>query len=175
MKYCLTPHMTSSICLSETETLRLIETLQEMEPLYQQLLSMLQNEKRLIIEAKTDPLVRCAREKEVVLTRLAQLEEERIAATRRLLPQNPSLTLKTLIPLVVPVYREKLASLHRSLDVLTASITELNQMNGILIERVLAQISDLFALLRYLTPAGETYEPTGEMRRVSSGRTIGRG
>lgn len=167
--------MSSSVCLSEVATLRLMETLQEMELLYQQLLSVLQNEKRLIIEAKTDQLVRCAQEKEVVLTRLAQLEEERIASTRRLFPQNPSLTLKTLIPLVVPVYRKKLESLHHSLDVLTASITELNQMNGILIERVLGQISDLFVLLRHLTPAGEIYEPTGEMRRVSSGRIIGRG
>lgn len=167
--------ITPAVSLSEAETRGLIANLEEMLQFQQRLLVLLQEEKGLIIDGKTDHLMRCIGKKEVVLKGVAELEAERIRLIEGMAPAHPPHTLKSLIPRVLLPYRQQLDDLRTRLDVLTASIGELNEMNGVLIDRVLGQISDLFTLLRHMTSDGETYQPTGEMRLASSGRTISRG
>ncbi len=164
----------SLICLSETDTTQLISTLEEMVQVHQSLLVILQEEKRLIIEGKIEKLLPCIGKKETTLLRLSCLEKERIMTIRRLDSENPSPTLKTLIPLVSLPYQKKLEDLRSRLDVLTTSVNEINQINGVLVERVLGQISELFGMLQHLTADGSTYQQTGEMSGALSGRTISR-
>jgi flagellar biosynthesis/type III secretory pathway chaperone len=63
------------------------------------------------------------------------------------------------------------------LDSLAASIREINQVNGILVDRILAQVTDLLGLLRHLVAPTPTYQATGLLQDVTSGggRTLGRG
>lgn len=161
--------------LSEIETLRLFETLESLLQRHQNLLSLLQDEKRLIVEGKIEALLSCVGKKEVLMKQIAGLEEERLSLLEGVDTSNKASTLKILLFHVAPAYREKLKILGGQLDILTASITEINQMNGILVERVLGQISDLFTLLRHLTSDGDTYQDSGKMRNVMGGRTISRG
>lgn len=166
---------TPEVSLNAPETRQLIAILEEILQFQQQLLTLLQEEKSLIIEGKTEELIRCIGKKESILKRVSELETARMRLIEQITPGHPPLTLKSLMPRILPVYRVPLEKLRTRLDVLTASIAELNEMNGVLIERVLGQISDLFTLLRHMTAGGETYEPSGEMRLAPSGRTISRG
>lgn len=160
--------------LSESASAQLIATLEEMVQVYSELLTRLQEEKRLIIEGKVDLLLRCVSQKKKLLDRVAHLEKERIQSLEGLNHSTSPLTLKALIPYVSTSDQEKLASLGSRLEGLTSSIEEINHVNGILIERVLGQISDLFALLRHLTSDGTTYQNTGKMNSLSSGKTFSR-
>lgn len=162
-------------CLSEAETLRLFTTLEHLLQEHQTLLSTLQEEKRLIVEGKIEALLSCVSEKEALMRRIMGLEKERLLILQGIDGIKPTLNLKTLILHVVPVYRERLKRLGGQLDVLMASITEINQINGILVERVLGQISDLFKLLRHLTSDGDTYQESGQISSATAGRTITRG
>ncbi len=167
--------MTPIVSPSPAETKQLIAILEEMFLFQQQLLLILQEEKSLIIDGKTDHLVSCVGKKEGVLNRIAQLEAERIQMMSPISPASSPLTLKALIPHLPLADQEKLETLRSGLEVLTTSIAELNEMNGILIERVLGQISDLFSLLRHMTSGEKTYQATGEISLVSSGRSISKG
>lgn len=162
-------------CLSEAETLRLLTTLEHLLQEHQSLLSTLQDEKRLIVEGKIEALLSCVGEKEALMRRIMALEKERLFILQGIDGTKQTLKLKTLILHVAPVYRERLKRLGGKLDVLTASITEINQINGILVERVLGQISDLFTLLRHLTSDGDTYRESGQLSSAAAGRTITRG
>ncbi|NOY85634.1 MAG: flagellar protein FlgN [Nitrospirae bacterium] len=167
--------ITPQFRLSEVETLGLLDTLEHLLQEHQTLLFILQEEKRLIVEGKIEGLLSRVNEKEAVMRRIAGLEQERIGMTDRLEGQKQRPSLKTLILHVVPIYRAKLNGLRKKLEVLTTSITEINQMNGILVERVLTQISDLFTLLGHLTSDGETYQGSGKMSKQLMSRTISRG
>jgi len=167
--------ITPQLRLSEAETLGLLNTLEHLFQEHQALLFILQEEKRLIVEGKIEGLLSRVSEKEAVMRRIAGLEQERIGITDRLEGQKQRPSLKTLILHVAPIYRAKLNSLRQKLEVLTTSITEINQMNGVLVGRVLTQISDLFILLGHLTSDGETYQGSGKMSHATLGRTISRG
>ncbi len=165
---------TPPLRLSEVATLQLLNTLARLFQEHQSLLCILQEEKRLIVEGKIDVLLSRVTEKEAVMRRIAGLEQERIGITDKLEGQERP-RFKALILYVAPPYRAKLNDLRQKLEVLTESITEINQMNGILVERVLSQISDLFSLLRHLTADADTYQGSGKMSQATLGRTIGRG
>ncbi len=160
--------------LSESESTQLIAILEEMVKVHHELLTRIQEEKRLIIEGKVEPLLRCVSQKKKLLDRVAQLEKERIQSLQSINHGTSPPTLKTLIPFVTSSDQEKLESLRSRLEGLTSSIEEINHVNGILIERVLGQISDLFALLRHLTSDVTTYQHTGKINSRSAGKTITR-
>lgn len=155
--------------------LHLMSILEEMVPLHQRLLSILQEEKRLIIEGEHEALGLCVGKKEVVLNHLAKLESKRQESISQIDVKQTGMTLKEMLPLVPEIHRERLLDVQMQLDVLTTSIHELNQINGILTERVLQQISGLVGLLKHLTPNGLTYQQTGMIHDVfSTGRMIGK-
>lgn len=143
---------------------------------YQQLLSVLQEEKRLIIEGDVEDLAGCLNEKEEVLGRLKALEERRQKEIALICPQNPALSLTALIQRVPAPYQARLRSCQVRLEALTASIQDVNQMNGILVERILQQITSLLGLLKQMAFNTVTYQPTGFIAESpSGGKTIGRG
>lgn len=169
----------SAKVLSTDILLQLMSILEEMVQLHQRLLSILQKEKRLIIEGDHEALVLCLGKKEVVLSCLSQLESNRQEIMAKIEGQigekQPEMTLKEILPLVPETHRNRLLDVHRQLDILTTSIHEINQINGILTERVLQQISGLVGLLKHLIPNGLTYQQTGMIHDVlSAGRMIGK-
>lgn len=166
----------STKALSEISLTKLCSTLEAMIPLHQNLLSLLQDEKRLIVDGDTEALIQCAEKKEGVLKQVAELEKQRIEMMQGMDDGHNPLTLRTLIPICPPQYRKRLQSVHLRLEAVTASIQELNQMNGLLVGRVLGQISGLLGILDHLTSREPIYEQTGKINTLpSSGRTFGKG
>jgi len=162
--------------LSEPLLTRLALILEEMVEGYQRLLSLLQEEKSLIVEANNEALIRCVGQKEDCLSHLAVLEKGRQKIMLSIAPERPSLSLKILIPHLPLEHQDRLIHSHVRLEALTASIQEINQINGLLINRVLGQITGLMTLLQQMTTSATTYQASGMMHdRPLHGRTIGRG
>ena len=165
-----------SKALLQTDLDQLSLILEETVEAYQKLLSLLQEEKSFIIEGDNDRLLDCVDRKEDLLILLSRLEKRRQKALLKIDPSTPPPTLKTLIPRLPIRYRDSLMSSHARLEALCASVHEINQMNGLLVNRVLGQITGLLGILQHMTQSGTTYQSTGLMReRPSRSRTIGRG
>lgn len=162
--------------LSETDLDQLSFILEEMVEVYQKLLSLLQDEKSFIVEGDNDRLIACVDQKENLLILLSRLEKRRQKVILRIDPTIPPIALKALIPRLPVQHRGPLMNSHARLEALTASIQEINQLNGLLVNRVLGQITGLLGLLRHMTKSGTTYQATGLTHdRPPCGRTIGRG
>lgn len=87
-----------------------------------------------------------------------------------------SLTLKQLAQRVPGPFRSQLTYCHTRLEALTASIQELNQINGLLIDRILERITALVGLLRHLSSTDPIYQPNGSLQHFpSGGRAISQG
>ena len=151
-------------------------TLEETVQGYEKLLALLQEEKGFIIESDHDALLRCVARKEARLLGLSELEKRRQEILGRIFPKQPSMTLKTLIPSLPLPYRERLIHSHARLEALTASIQEINEINGLLVHRVLGQISGLLKLLQQMSLSGATYQATGRFDEIPlHSRSIARG
>ncbi len=158
----------------------LITTLEELASTQQQFLTILQLEKRLVIEGDLDELLSCLADKEKVLAHLTQLETQRQNLMRPLakgLQQNVhSLTLKQLSDQVGEPYATRLNACHHKLKVLSSSIEEVNQINGLLIDKTLKQVSCLLGLLRHLSTSPPLYQASGLTQEVSlGGKVLGKG
>ncbi len=169
---------------------RLLLTLEEMVKRYQKLLPVLQQEKRLMIEGNLNDLIPCLSEKEGLLGELRQLEERRIREVNPLAKRfrvgagfkpaplgdsppskgsHPSpvsqgqdtIPLRQLIDLVPIRYREPLLSCYNRLKALSSSVVEINQINGLLIGRILQQVNSLLGLLTHLSSVPSTYQAGG--------------
>lgn len=169
----MSPQMTDS---PETYLVPLINTLEEMIRLQQEMLSLLQREKKFMIQGELDDLLRCQQEKEALLGRLHHLEKRRQEETDLLVRQwgnnDRRLTLKQIIQRTPEPQRSRLGSCHQRLEALTASIQELNQINGLLVERILQQVTGLLGLLRHLSSAVPIYQPNGALEQLPSGGRI---
>lgn len=165
---------------SEFNTRRFVQTLEAMISHQERLLLLLQREKHIIIEGSLNDLIEVVGEKEGILRDLERLERLRLQEvglleTARGKPTG-SLTLTKLAEMVAEPDRARLISSRDRLEALSGSLTELNQINGLLIDRVLRQVGDLMTFLRHLTAPPSTYEASGAARATAwSGRTLARG
>jgi|GEM_PF-2046979 len=158
----------------------LLSTLEEMIHLQQEMLSVLQREKKLMIGGDLDDLLHCLQEKEILLGHLQRLEQRRQEEILPLAQQggvaDRPLTLKQLIQIVPVPFRKQLTSCHARLEAVTASIQELNQINGLLVNRILEQVTALIGLLRHLSSPVPIYQPNGALQHFpSGGRVISQG
>jgi flagellar biosynthesis/type III secretory pathway chaperone len=158
---------------------RLLFTLEEMVKRYQKLLAVLQKEKGLMIEGNLNDLVPCLSEKEVLLAELKALEERRLREidplARRLQMTSRSegtLSLRQLIGVVSLPYRGRLISCYDRLRALSSSVTEINQINGLLVGRILQQVNSLLGLLTHLSTTTQTYQATGFSHDFQSSRAL---
>jgi flagellar biosynthesis/type III secretory pathway chaperone len=158
-------------CITDIEEpllARLLATLEEMVKRYQALLSVLQLEKRLMIEGNLNDLAPCLNEKSELLLELKRLEERRLSemdplARRFQLPSQSfdSVTLRQLISVASLSYRGRLLSCYDRLRALLAAVTEINQINGLLVGRILQQVNSLLGLLTHLSTTPSTYQSSG--------------
>ena len=141
-------------------------TLEEMIKGYQQLMSILQKEKTLIIEGNSGELISCLVQKEGALTLLNTLEARRqqeIDVIGKVLGlSDHPLTFSKLIEAVREPFKSKFRTCKASLEALTSSMIEVNQMNGLLVDRTLRKISDLIGLLKQISAVPLTYSSTGQ-------------
>jgi flagellar biosynthesis/type III secretory pathway chaperone len=145
----------------------LLMTLEEMIRRYQRLLAVIQQEKRLMIEGNLDDLFPCLAEKEGILGELKQLEARRIDETHPLMKRF-QIERPGLMPLIDRVsvrYREPLLSCYNRLRALSASVAEINQINGLLVGRILRQVNGLLGLLTHLSTLPLTYQAGGTLGR----------
>lgn len=159
---------------------QLISVLEGMTEVQQRFLSVLQREKRLVIEGDLETLFSCLAEKESVLNRLNRLEVERqalMAPLARILNQDPRrLTLRQLTARVEEPFAGRLSACHLRLKALSASILEINQINGLLVEKTLKQVSSLLGLLKHLSTAPPIYQATGlASESPFKGKVLGKG
>jgi len=163
---------------------RLLLTLEEMVKRYQKLLSVLQREKALMIEGNLNDLIPCLSEKEALLGELKLLEARRLReidplamrfqrhenmcrtehlpnGTRMTSRTQEGISLRQLIGVVSLPYRGRLLSCYDRLRALLASVTEINQINGLLVGRILQQVNALLGLLTHLSTAPQTYQASG--------------
>ncbi len=156
----------------DMDSARLHVILDEIISQYQELMRILQEEKRLIINGDVEDLVCCLAKKEEVVRGLQALEERRQEEIALMSPQDPNISLQALIHRVPPENQGPLRSSQAHLDALSASIQDINQMNGILVERVLQQITSLLGLLKQMAFNTVTYQPTGLICESPSGGKI---
>jgi flagellar biosynthesis/type III secretory pathway chaperone len=152
---------------------------------HQHLLAVLRREKRLVIGGHVDELILCLSEKEEAVSVLARLEQRRQdefgLLSQCLLSQdcgsaNPIGRVTQLIPFVPEPYRNGLQSCQARLETLTASIVEINQINGRLVGRILKRVGNLLGVLKHLALPPTDYEATGRLSESPVGRrTLGQG
>jgi flagellar biosynthesis/type III secretory pathway chaperone len=152
-------------------------TLEEMIKGYQQLMSILQREKTLIIEGNCEELLACLLQKEGVLSLLNGLEKKRQREVeiigQSLGLEESSMTFGRLIESVREPFKSKFYSCKGALEALTASMVEVNQMNGLLVDRTLRKISDLIGLLKQISSVPLTYSSNGAVNPYpAKGRTL---
>jgi len=155
-------------------------TLEELIKAQQQLVGELQQEKTLIIAGELDRLMVCLAEKEATLETLKRLEAQWRAHIKPIAGltgiRADGLNLSRLIERVGEPHQSGLRSCQQRLSALKASIMEINQVNGFLIEKTLKKIGDLIQLLRHLSSETPTYRPTGLLSPSSSpGRLLCKG
>ena len=162
------------------QLVRLVQTLEATIEAQQRFIAILQQEKALIIEGGLDQLTTCLAEKEALLTVLAQLDTEgrdQIHQIAGLLGfMGGGISLGRLIEIVGEPYRNQLQSCRQRLSALKASMVEIHQVNGLLVEKTLKRISDLMELLRHLSCDAPTYQPTGLLSQAKvPGRLLCKG
>lgn len=140
-------------------------TLEEMTKGYQQFMSILQKEKSLIIEGNREELVTCLLQKEGAISHLNGLESKREAEMEEIgcalgLTSRP-LTFGMLIEAVREPFKSNFISCKAGLEALTASMIEVNEINGLLVERTLRKITDLIGLLNQISMVPITYSSNG--------------
>lgn len=162
--------------ITETDMLALCTILEALVSASKKLVAQLQDEKRYIIEGDADRLLQLSHDKETVIQHLAKLNQDRITVLQLSNKNDPPPTLRTLISLCPPIYQDRLRTAHLRLEALSAGINELNQMNGLLTDRVLQQISGLLGILGHLSPTGPTYAQSGTIQALhADGRSLGKG
>ena len=86
------------------------------------------------------------------------------------------MTLRQLIRWVSAPYRERLSSCYERLRALSSSVTEINQINGLLSSRILQQVNALLGLLTHLSEAPSIYQSSGFLQHgIQTGATAASG
>lgn len=140
---------------------RLITILTEEVVLYKELLSLLKDEKKVLVVRREDEVYQLARKIELVVSKARALEEVRHGLVRELVG-NPLLSpqgvnLSMVIEAVEEPYKGELKELQSRLIALMDSIKEINMENSIIIRRSIENIRTAFAFLKELS-SFETYQ-----------------
>ncbi len=160
----------------EETTLSLVLVLEDMVPLYQQLLGLLMREREVIVGDDVDGLTRNLNEKGSLLGRIGQLDRKRseavVVLSRALGGSEGQLSLRQLVERVPAHCRNRLMSCQYALEGLIRGIASTNQVNGVVIDRSLQRVGGLLNLVRRYVPMASSYrkdglpEGMGQIRRT---------
>ena len=144
----------------------------------EELLNILQNEKKLLIDLELKALEENNQEKEVLLLKIARLEEERIDMLKEVSPElgiplSDNLTLLSLSKLVGDPYAFSLRDSYNYLRPLLDNIKQANQENMSLLHHALSNVQESISFLNGLIQEDPTYAHTGTFQnQKKNGRSI---
>jgi len=156
----------------------LLDVLEDLIRFHQELVAVLQVEKRIMAAGDFDDLLPCLAEKERLLSRVREFDQRRADAVAALVSGEPgdAVRLSQLVAFAPPAYVAGLLSCQAKLEALTVSMNELNQINGIVAERALSRVNGLLGLLQHLAEGTPTYQASGLLHQgTPGGRTLGKG
>ncbi|MDY7031205.1 MAG: flagellar protein FlgN [Thermodesulfobacteriota bacterium] len=145
----------------------LLTSLDKETDLYQDLLQLLQKEKRALVDLSLDDLNECNKEKETLILQARALEESRQYGLRKLaefldIPSD-KLTLSYLSDRIDEPYSKEVKSRRSNLLSLFHSIKDINKTNESLMNHSLDCVTGSLSLLGNLVSTGSTYLHTGRL------------
>jgi len=136
---------------------------------YRSLLSVLEGEKKAIVESNLGDLGETGKEKEALLSKIRIIEEQRQSMIENLaesLGCSPhDLTITTLAELVEEPYSARFNSLCSDLLPLAKTVHDANDANKALLRHSVELIKSSFAFLNNLITANVVYYRSGRMRQ----------
>ncbi|MBI5327353.1 MAG: flagellar protein FlgN [Deltaproteobacteria bacterium] len=156
---------------------KLIDTLEQEIVLYKDFLSLLQEEKKLLCSRKSGDLYRLAGRIETQVFKIKGMERKRneiVDAIARMYALNgnaaglsPAINLSGIITAAEKPHKELLKCLQSRLLAVVNSIKELNQENGIIINRSMENINKAFMFIKEFSLV-KTYHSSGMIADPSS-------
>ena len=153
----------------------LLEILEKEVDLYKDFLNLLQTERQYMIDLSLDRLHECSNQKETLILNLQILEESRRDVIALILNGHhfTSPTLAMIIERAPMRYKRGLEACRSNLISLVNSIREINQVNGILAERVINYTRNSLAFLNRLAYELPVYHSSGRMEQEKkTGRLV---
>lgn len=153
----------------------LLEVLEKEVDLYKDFLSLLQIERQCMTDLSLDRLHECSNQKETLILNLQILEEARKDIIILILNGHYSTppTLAKIIETAPVRYKKGLEACRSNLISLINSIREINQINGILAERVINYTRNSLAFLNRLAHELPVYHASGRMEQSKkTGRLV---
>ncbi len=153
----------------------LLEILEKEVDLYKEFLSLLQAERQYMIDLSLDRLHECSNHKETLILNLQILEVSRKDVIALILngQQYGIPTLAMIIEIAPMRYRKGLDACRSNLLSLVNSIREINQINGILADRVINYTRNSLSFLNRLAYELPVYHSSGRMEQEKkSGRLV---
>ena len=155
----------------------LLELLEEASCHYRALLSVLESEKKAIVESNLSELGKVLKAKEALLCKIQVIEEQRQMATEGLAESlgcsSRDLTISKLAELTEEPQTDRFKRLCSDLSPLTESIHSINDNNKTLLRHSVALIKSSFAFLNNLIAANDVYYRSGKVQQtIQSGKVL---
>jgi len=157
---------------------KLLQVLEGEKDLYRSLLSVLQQEKKAVINSNLNDLNESGKKKENLVLKIRILEEQRITLLKKLCEilelSHHNLTLRTLSDSVGEPYSNRFKEYHSYLLALIQSIQEINHSNRDLMTHSLELIKSSLFFLNNFMGASPVYYRTGKIQneKQSGGRVL---
>jgi flagellar biosynthesis/type III secretory pathway chaperone len=134
---------------------------------HRSLLSLLQKERRIVVDCSTEELIQTNKEKENLVLKIRILEQSREAILRKIADKMglsaDELTLSKLEERLKEPFATQLQTLRSKLSAILQSIREVNQENRVFLQHSVDFVKGSLALIRYLTVSSPTYMASGTL------------
>ena len=134
---------------------------------YQSLLSLLQKERRIVVDCSVEDLIQTNKEKENLVLKIRILEESREAMLEKIAEKMglamDEVTLSRLEEKLKEPFASQLRSLRSKLSAILQSIREVNEENRVFLQHSVDFVKGSLALIRYLTVSSPKYMATGTL------------
>ncbi len=133
--------------------------------LYRSLLSLLQKERRTVVDCSIEDLIQINKKKENLVLKMRILEQSRQALLEKIaeaigIPPE-ALTLSVLEERLEEPLANQLSTLRSKLRAILQSIREANEENRVFLQHSVDFVKGSLDLIRHLTLTSPTYMPTG--------------
>lgn len=150
-------------------TERLISNLEELTKQYRQLLDLVRKEKQILIDANTDLINESNFQKEVLLSKISDLDALRInhadELARLLNLSQDNARLLTIAKYVSGPAGDKLRSQHAALEMILKRLAELNRENATYADSALKNVGNALNSLKETLMGQKTYQNKGKYQQ----------
>lgn len=150
-------------------TERLITNLEDLTKHYRQLLDLVRKEKQLLIDANTDLLNESNLQKEILLSKIADLDALRLTyATEVAEKLNIAPTEARLLNIAIHLggaHGDKLRSQHAALEMILKRLAELNKENAVYADTALLTVGQALESIKETLMGQKTYQNKGKYQQ----------